>query len=59
MSKDQKAIDQSIMLKAMQQQFERMNLMLGEICDKLKRQYTAIFNLQSGQQPIALNIRGN
>ena len=47
------------MLKAMQQQFERMNLMLREICDNLKRQYTTIFNLQSGQQPIALNIRGN
>ena len=38
MSKDQEAIDQSIMLKAMQQQFEHMNLMFGEICDKLERQ---------------------
>ena len=30
MSKDQEATDQSIMLMAMQQQFERMNLMFGE-----------------------------
>ncbi|KAH9717001.1 Endonuclease [Citrus sinensis] len=59
MSKDQEAIDQSIMLKAMQQQFEHMNLMFGEICDKLERQDTAIANLQRGQQPIAPNVRGN
>ena len=59
MSKDQKAIDQSIMLKAMQQQFEHMNLMFGEIRDKLERQDTAIANLQRGQQPIAPNVRGN
>ncbi|KAH9658278.1 hypothetical protein KPL70_023423 [Citrus sinensis] len=55
MSKDQEAIDQSIMLKAMQQQFERMNLMFGEIHDKLERQDTVIANLQRGQQPIAPN----
>ena len=48
MSKDQEAIDQSIMLKAMQQQFEHMNLMFGEIRDKLERQDTAIANLQRG-----------
>ncbi|KAH9769141.1 Endonuclease [Citrus sinensis] len=59
MSKDQEAIDQSIMLKAMQQQFEHMNLMFGEIRDKLERQDTAIANLQRGQQPIAHNRRGN
>ncbi|KAK9177819.1 hypothetical protein WN943_027008 [Citrus x changshan-huyou] len=59
MSKDQEAIDQSIMLKAMQQQFEHMNLMFGEIRDKLERQDTAIANLQRGQQPIAPNVRGN
>ncbi|KAH9801905.1 hypothetical protein KPL71_001199 [Citrus sinensis] len=59
MSKDQEAIDQSIMLKAMQQQFERMNLMFGEIYDKLERQDTVIANLQRGQQPIAPNVRGN
>ncbi|XP_024948462.2 uncharacterized protein LOC112495863 [Citrus sinensis] len=59
MSKDQEAIDQSIMLKAKQQQFEHMNLMFGEICDKLERQDTAIANLQRGQQPIAPNVRGN
>ncbi|KAH9705032.1 hypothetical protein KPL70_011714 [Citrus sinensis] len=59
MSKDQEAIDQSIMLKAMQQQFECMNLMFGEINDKLERQDTVIANLQRGQQPIAPNVRGN
>jgi len=59
MSKDQEAIDQSIMLKAMQLQFEHMNLMFGEIDDKLERQDTAIANLQRGQQPIAPNVRGN
>ena len=59
MSKDQEAIDQSIMLKAMQQQFEHMNLMFGEIRDKLERQDTAIANLQRGQQPIAHNVIGN
>ncbi|KAH9686162.1 Endonuclease [Citrus sinensis] len=59
MSKGQEAIDQSIMLKAMQQQFEHMNLMFGEIRDKLERQDTAIANLQRGQQPIAPNLRGN
>ncbi|KAH9769539.1 Endonuclease [Citrus sinensis] len=59
MSKDQEAIDQSIMLKAMQQQFERMNLMFGEIHDKLERQDNVIANLQRGQQPIAPNVRGN
>ena len=59
MSRDQEAIDQSIMLKAMQQQFEHMNMMFGEICDKLERQDTAITNLQRGQQPIAPNVRGN
>ncbi|KAH9801845.1 hypothetical protein KPL71_001176 [Citrus sinensis] len=59
MSKDQEAIDQSIMLKAIQQQFEHMNLMFGEIRDKLERQDTVIANLQRGQQPIAPNVRGN
>ncbi|KAH9769547.1 hypothetical protein KPL71_012041 [Citrus sinensis] len=59
MSKDKEAIDQSIMVKAMQQQFECMNLMFGEIHDKLERQDTVIANLQRGQQPIAPNVRGN
>ena len=59
MSKDQEAIDQSIMLKAMQQQFEHMNMMFGEIRDKLERQDTAIANLQRRQQLIAPNVRGN
>lgn len=43
----------------MQQQFERMNMMFGEIRDKLERQDTAIANLQRRQQPIALNVKGN
>ena len=47
------------MLKAMQQQFERNNLMFGEIHEKLKRQDTAIANLKRGQQPITPNVRGN
>ena len=51
--------DQSIMLKAMQQQFERMNLMFGEIHDKLERQDTNIANLQRRQQPIAPSVRNN
>ena len=45
--------------QAMQQQFEHMNLMFREISDKLERQDTAIVNLQRGQQPITLNVRGN
>ena len=40
MSKDQEAIEQLIILKAMQQQFEHMNLMFGEIRDKLERSVT-------------------
>ena len=36
-----------------------MNLMFGEIRDKLQRQDTAIANIQRGQQPIAPNVRGN
>ena len=47
------------MLKAMQQQFECMNLMFGEIRDKLERQDTAISNLKMWQQLITLNVRGN
>ena len=47
------------MLKAMQQQFEHMNLMFGEIRDKLERQDTAIANLQRRQQPIAPNVGNN
>ncbi|KAH9698004.1 hypothetical protein KPL71_023835 [Citrus sinensis] len=43
----------------MQQQFEHINMMFGEIRDKLERQDTAIANLQRGQQPIAPNVRGN
>ena len=38
---------------------KHMNLMFGEIRDKLERQDTAIANLQRGQQPIAHNVRGN
>ena len=59
MSKNQEAIDQPIMLKATQQQFERMNLIFGEIQDKLERQDIAIANIQRGQQPIALNVKNN
>ena len=59
MSKDQEVIDQSIMFKAMQQQFEHMNLMFREIRDKLERQDIAIANLQMGQQPVTRNVRSN
>ena len=36
-----------------------MNLMFGEIHDKLERQDTNIANLQRRQQPIAPNVRSN
>ncbi|KAH9780637.1 hypothetical protein KPL71_008149 [Citrus sinensis] len=36
-----------------------MNMMFGEIREKLERQDTTIANLQRGQQPIAPNVRGN
>ena len=45
MSKDQEAIDQTIMLKAMQEQFKLMKMMFEEIHDKLERQDTVIANL--------------
>ena len=43
----------------MQQQFELVNMMFGEIRDKLERQDIAITNLQRRQQLIAPNERSN
>ena len=36
-----------------------MNIMFGEIRDKLERQDTSIANLQRRQQPIAPSVRNN
>lgn len=38
-------INQFFILKAMQQQFERVNLVLGEIKDRIDNQNTVIVNL--------------
>lgn len=38
--------DQAFTIRAMQQQFERMNVMFGEIRDRMDRQDTTIANLQ-------------
>lgn len=54
---EEKVQDQSFMLKAMQQQFEQMNLMFGEIRDKLERQDVEIANLQRGKQATTYNAR--
>ncbi|GKV06322.1 hypothetical protein SLEP1_g18223 [Rubroshorea leprosula] len=38
-------VDEPLMLKAMQQQFQRLNIMFGEIRDKMEKQNAAIANL--------------
>jgi hypothetical protein len=44
-----KADNSSIVLQAMQQQFERLNFVLGEVRDRMDNQETAIRNLQGGR----------
>jgi hypothetical protein len=44
-----KADNSSIVLQAMQQQFERLNFVLGEVRDRMDHQETAIINLQGGR----------
>uniref|UniRef100_A0A2N9FCF4 CCHC-type domain-containing protein n=1 Tax=Fagus sylvatica TaxID=28930 RepID=A0A2N9FCF4_FAGSY len=44
-----KADNSSIVLQAMQQQFERLNFVLGEVRDRMDHQETAIRNLQGGR----------
>jgi hypothetical protein len=44
-----KADNSSIMLQAMQQQFERLNFVLGEVRDRMDHQETTIRNLQGGR----------
>ena len=39
-------VESSIMLQAMQKQFERMNMVFNEIRDRLDRQDTVIANLR-------------
>ena len=39
----------SFVLQAMQQQFERLNFVLGEVRDRMDHQETAIRNLQGGR----------
>ena len=51
-------INESNVLKAMQQQFERMNVVFGDIRDRLERQDEAIANLQRGQQRRTPELRG-
>ncbi|GKV07077.1 hypothetical protein SLEP1_g18883 [Rubroshorea leprosula] len=38
-------VDEPLMLKAMQQQFQRLDIMFGEIRDKMEKQDAAIANL--------------
>jgi hypothetical protein len=44
-----KADNSSIVLQAMQQQFEQLNFVLGEVRDRMDHQETAIRNLQGGR----------
>ena len=44
-----KADNSSFVLQAMQQQFERLNIVLGEVRDRMDHQETAIRNLQGGR----------
>uniref|UniRef100_A0A2N9FYN5 CCHC-type domain-containing protein n=1 Tax=Fagus sylvatica TaxID=28930 RepID=A0A2N9FYN5_FAGSY len=44
-----KADNSSIVLQAMQQQFERLNFVLGEVRDRMDHQEAAIRNLQGGR----------
>jgi hypothetical protein len=45
-----KAANSSFVLQAMQQQFERLNFVLGEVRDRMDHQETAIRNLQGGRE---------
>ena len=42
------ADNSSFVLQAMQQQFERLNFVLGEVRDRMDHQEAAIRNLQGG-----------
>uniref|UniRef100_A0A2N9F4X4 CCHC-type domain-containing protein n=1 Tax=Fagus sylvatica TaxID=28930 RepID=A0A2N9F4X4_FAGSY len=44
-----KADNSSVVLQAMQQQFERLNFVLGEVRDRMDHQEAAIRNLQGGR----------
>ena len=55
-SEEEKA-DQSFMFKALQQQFERMNVVFGDIRDRMDRQDERSSELQRGQQRQAPNAR--
>jgi hypothetical protein len=44
-----KADNSSFVLQAMQQQFERLNVLLGEVRDMMDHQETVIRNLQGGE----------
>jgi hypothetical protein len=48
-SPKEKADNSSFVLQAMQQQFERLNFVLGEVRDRMDHQETAIRNLQGGR----------
>ncbi|GKV46463.1 hypothetical protein SLEP1_g53444 [Rubroshorea leprosula] len=51
-------VDESLMLKAMQQQFQRLDIMFGEIRDKMQKQDAAIANLyhiQNGSPNLCRN----
>ncbi|GKV13903.1 hypothetical protein SLEP1_g24862 [Rubroshorea leprosula] len=51
-------VDESLMLKAMQQQFQRLNIMFGEIRDRMKKQDATIANLYQIQNG-SLNLCRN
>ncbi|GKV07006.1 hypothetical protein SLEP1_g18818 [Rubroshorea leprosula] len=51
-------VDESLMLKAMQQQFQRLDIMFGEIRDKMEKQDAAIANLYQIQNG-SPNLRRN
>ena len=48
-SPKEKADNSSFVLQAMQQQFKRLNFVLGEVRDRMDHQEAAIRNLQGGR----------
>jgi hypothetical protein len=52
-----KADNSSFVLQAMQQQFERLNFVLGEVRDRMDHQEIAIRNLQGGRDRLKMSVR--
>ena len=57
-SSKEKRKNTSFVLEAMQQQFEHLNMVFGEIRDRMDRQDEAIANMQMGQPQRVPDVRG-